>query len=83
MHARPHIDARRIGMLDAKSGPPRVTFTLLALATSGLALVGAERCAWDPLALRLGLPAVAMVSFPLRRLGIGFPAIFYSLFSPG
>ena len=83
MHARPHIDARRIGMLDAKRGPSRVAFSWLALATSGLALVGAERCAWDPLALLLGLRAVAMVSVPLRRLGIGFPAIFYSLFSAG
>src|SRR5690242_8375336 len=38
MHARPHIDARRIGMLEAKSGPSRVAFTCLALASSGLAL---------------------------------------------
>src|SRR5947209_18123797 len=38
MHARPHIDARRIGMLEAKSGPARVAFTWLALASSGLAL---------------------------------------------
>src|SRR5690242_11056984 len=59
-------------------GSPLLALRWRALASRS----GAERCAWNPLALLLGLRAVAMVSVPLRRLAHRLPGdLFFTLLS--
>src|SRR5690242_8375338 len=59
-------------------GSPLLALRWRALASRS----GAERCAWDPLALLLGLRAVAMVSVPLRRLTHRLPGdLLFTLLS--
>src|SRR5690348_8248559 len=63
----------------APRGSPLLGLRWRALA---LRLAGAERCAWEPLALLLGLRAVAMVSVPLRRLTHRLPGdLLFTLLS--